>query len=176
MRTETRGIVLKSTKPVGGRSMLVILTEDYGKISCGTAVNMKGRNRNSLAVSPFTHANYQLFKNSNSYNLSSAEVIRNYYQIGEDIDKFMAASRVLELTDRFLAEGEDAPAMYNLLKEYLDELSERKKDFDTLNLAFEYKALRIIGVLPTLASCVSCGSTENLIKLDVEQGGRLCEN
>ncbi len=175
MRVETSGIVLKQTKPVGGRTILSILTEDIGKISCGVNLSMKGRNRTNLAVSPFTHADYSLFKNRDSYNLAGAEVIKSYYSIGEDVDKYMAGARILELTDRLLEEGEKAPAIYALVIEYLDELSTREKDFDTLNIAFEFKALRIMGVLPVMSECVSCGSTSDLKKLDIGQGGRICE-
>ena len=175
MRIETEGIVLKQTKPVGGRSILSILTEDHGKISCGANLGMKGKNRTNLAVSPFTHASYSLFRNRGSYNLAGAEVIKSYYSIGEDVDKYMAGARILELTDRFLAEGEKAPAIFSLVIEYLDELAEREKDFGTLNIAFEFKALRILGVMPVMSECVSCGSDSGMKKLDIAQGGRICE-
>ena len=36
------------------------------------------------------------FKGRESYNLNRGQVIKSYYGIGEDLDKYMAASYVLE--------------------------------------------------------------------------------
>ncbi len=176
MRTETRGIVLRRSKAVGGRSMLIIFTERYGKISCGADTERRSRNRTGLALAPFTHSNYQLYKNGDRFNFSSAEIIKSYYAVGEDVDRYLAGSAVLEFTDRFLTENEAAPAVYSLIIEYLEELSRRERDFDTLNTAYKVKVLRILGLFPRLDSCVYCGGRTGLEHMDIEGGGRVCSS
>ena len=54
MYTETEGFVLRQIKAAGGRRMIVVFSKKYGKISCGTSINEKGKNRSALALRPFT--------------------------------------------------------------------------------------------------------------------------
>ena len=145
MYTDTEGIILKQIKITGGRRMIVLLTEKYGMISAGTSIPEKGRNKSSLALRPFTRGKYELYKNKESFNINGAETLQSYYSIGEDIDRYMAASYALELTEKVLPENEAMPGMYRLLKDFLELLSERKSEFDTPLIAYEIKALAVLG-------------------------------
>ena len=82
MLTDTEGIVLRQVKTSYGRRMVLLFSKKYGKISAGTSIAEKGRNRSSLALRPFTYGRYEMFKNRESYNINSADVIRSYYGIG----------------------------------------------------------------------------------------------
>ncbi len=146
MYTDTEGIILKQIKIAGGRRMIVLLSEKYGMISAGTSIPEKGKNKSSLALRPFTRGRYELYKNRDSYNINAAETLQSFYSIGEDIDKYMAASYVLELTEKMLPEDESMPAMYRLLKDFLGLLAERKSEFDTPVIAYQIKALAMQGL------------------------------
>ena len=146
MYTEAEGIILRQVKTVNGRRILVILTDKFGKISAGTSIPEKGKNKTSLALKPFTKGRYELYKNRDSYNINAAEVVQSYYAIGEDVDKYIAASYVLELADKVLAEDEKADGMYKVLCDFLELLSKRSKDFDTLVIAFQIKMLSLSGL------------------------------
>ena len=126
--------------------MILLLSEKYGMISAGTSIPEKGRNKSSLALRPFTRGRYELYKNRDSYNINGAEVIQSFYSIGEDIDKYMAASYVLELTEKMLPEDDSMPGMYRLLRDFLTLLSDRKSEFDTPVIAFQIKALAMQGL------------------------------
>lgn len=174
MRVESEGVVLRQSAPVDGRRMVVLFTKNFGKISAGTSLSEKGRNRSGLVLSPFTRSGYSLYRNRNSFSISSGEVIRSYYSIGENIDKYMAGSYVLEFTDRVLAEGEKAPAMYDLLIDFFEELSIRKSRYETLVLAYQVKVLKILGLSPVLDGCVCCRNSEGPFFFSVKDGGIIC--
>ena len=53
MITDTRGIVLRQVKTIGGRRMISLFTEQYGKIGAGVTVSERGKSRNAAAMSPF---------------------------------------------------------------------------------------------------------------------------
>ena len=72
-------------------------------VSAGTSIGEKGRSRSSLALRPFTYGRYELYKNRESYNINSAEVLKSYYRIGEDVDKYMNGAYVLEFTEKILS-------------------------------------------------------------------------
>ena len=152
MYTDSEGIVLRQTKTLGGRRMVVLFTKRYGKLSAGTSISEKGKSKSALALRPFTFGKYEFYKNNDNYSVNGAEVIKSYYEIGEDIDKFMAASYALELTDNILEDGQAEPSLFNHLEELLELLAKRKSAFWTPVLAFILKALIISGCGPDLKS------------------------
>ena len=89
MITDTEGIVLRQVKAMGGRRMISLFSQKYGKISVGTSLNEGGRNKTALSVKAFTYGKYELFKNRDNYNLNSGQVLKSYYGLGEDLDKYM---------------------------------------------------------------------------------------
>ena len=97
MITDTEGIVLRQVKAAGGRRMISLFSRKFGKISVGASINEGGRNKTALAARAFSYGRYELFKSRDNYNLNNGQVIKSYYAIGEDLDKYMAASYVLEL-------------------------------------------------------------------------------
>ena len=174
MYTDSEGIVLKQTKTVGGRRMILLFSRKFGKISAGTSISEKGRGKAALAMRPFTYGRYELFRTRDNFNIQSAEVLRSYYKLGEDVDKYMAASYILELTDKVLAEGAPNPSCFLLLLDIFDLLEKRDKDVMTPVLAFEAKLLRILGVAPELRRCVRCGAPADEGFLHLGEGGLVC--
>lgn len=175
MYTDSEGIVLRQTKTLNGRRMLVIFTQRYGKISAGTSISEKGRTKSALALRPFTYGRYELFKGRDSFSINGAETLNGFYALGEDVDKYMSASAALELCDRLLEEEEPSAQMFSLLLTYMELLTARKKAFGTLDIAFKLKCLQIAGCAPVMDSCSSCGKKEGLALFSVPSGGLVCE-
>lgn len=126
--------------------MITVLTDKYGKISAGTSIPEKGKNKSSLALRPFTRGRYELFKGRDSYNINGAETIESFYAIGEDVDKYMAASYVLELTDKMIDEEQPVNTVYRLLADFLKLMAGRRSSFGTVVIAFQVKALQALGL------------------------------
>lgn len=174
MRTDTEGIIFRQIKTAYGRRMVLLFSQKYGKISAGTGLSEKTKGKGNSGLNPFTYGRYELYKGRDSYNVNGAEVIKTYYKIGENIDKFMSCSYVLELTDKILPEDLPSPKLFRLLLEFLEIMEERETKHETLVLAYEIKALQLLGTLPLISSCVSCGSDKDLLYFSVENGGILC--
>ena len=179
MITDTEAIVLRQTRTLGGRRMILLFSRKFGKISVGTNINEGGKNKSALAVRPFTNGRYELFKSRESCSLNHAQVLQSFYKIGEDLDKYMAASYVLELTEKILPDELPQPRLYTLLLEFLEELELREKKYETLVMAYTVKALEILGNMPQVRACACCGAeTEaggGALKLfSVEEGGMIC--
>ena len=138
--------------------MISLFSKKYGKISVGTSLNEGGRNKTALAIKAFSYGRYELFKNRDNYNLNNGQVIKSYYGIGEDLDKYMAASYVLEFTDKILPEEMPQPRIFGYLVEFLEALEKREKKHGTLVLAYLVKVLDILGTMPELDACVTCGT------------------
>ncbi len=179
MITESEGIVLRQTKISGGRRMISIFTRQYGKISAGTNITERSKGKQALALRPFTHGSYEFFKRGDYFNINGADTLHSYYRIGEDVDKYMNASYVLELVDKATAEGQPAPGVFNLTLDLLKELEMRQGRYLTLVAAFTVKLMKQLGVFPNLESCAACGKpisgfAQEGIIFSIPQGGILC--
>ncbi len=176
MFISTEGIILKQVKATSGIRMVLLFSKKYGKISASTTANEKGRTKTALAMRPFTYGNYEIFKNRSYYNINSADVIKSYYGIGEDIDKYMCSSYVLELTDKFLVEEQPNPKLFNLVIDFFESIERRTKKHETLVLAYEIKALKILGFLPQVNQCACCGKESIDKYFSITEGGMLCND
>ncbi len=175
MRFDTEGIVLKEVKLSDGRRIIHLFTRKEGKICAGTSISEKGKSKSALALKPFTVAEYSIYKNRESYNISSAEFKKSYYGLGEDIDRYIYGSYVLELTEKILAEGEPAPGVYSLLMDFLFEMELRTKKFDTLVIGYEVKLLKVLGIMPDLSACKGKTEKDGPFYLHVPDGRVICE-
>lgn len=176
MITDTEGIILKQTKILGGRRMVLLFSKKYGKISVGTSINEKGKGKSALAMRPFTYGRYELFKNKDSYNINSAEVRKSYYKIGEDVDKYMNSAYILEFTEKLLIEEQPSPGFFNLLTDFLDVMENRHKKYATLVLGYQIKSLKLLGIMPQMNHCTRCGEKKNPIYFSIKDGGIICED
>lgn len=165
--------MLRQVKTVSGRKMIHLFTKKYGKISAGSPWAGK---LPALAFNPFAYGSYEIFQNPDSYNLSSGETKNSFYRIGEDIDKYVCASFILELTDKLLPEESPQPRLFDLLLGFLQAMEKRAKGFGTLTLAYEVKAIEILGAFPEINCCVSCGGKDSLEFFSVTDGGMLCRD
>lgn len=156
--------------------MIVLFSEKYGKISAGTSISERGKNKSALALRPFTLGRYELYKNKDSFSVNGAETIESFYSLGEDVDKYMAASYVLELTENILPEDQPSPGMFSLLKEFLGLLEKRRNSYDTLVIAFMIRALALFGAAPALDRCSRCGKEGEYKAFSVEDGGLICSD
>lgn len=174
MLVNSEAIVFRQIKTSGGKRMILLFTKKYGKLSAGTNITERGRTKAALALNPFVYGNYELFKNRDYYNLNSGEVKKSFYSMGEDLDKYMCASFILELTDKLLPEEVPQPRLFNLLLDFLEAMDKRKSSFETLVLAYEVKALQLLGTFPVIENCSCCGKTGELKCFSVKDGGMLC--
>jgi len=172
--TDTEGIVLRQVKTSYGRRMILLFSKKYGKISAGTSIGDKGRSKSSLALRPFTYGRYELFKNRDSYNINSADVIKSYYGIGEDVDKYMNGAYVLEFTEKVLQDESPMPAVFNLMTDFFELLEMREKGIGTLVLAYQIKLFKHLGVMPELEQCALCGKKDEASVFSIEDGGIIC--
>ncbi len=176
MITDTEGIVLRQTRTVNGRQMLVIFSRKFGKISVGANQTGGMKNKSALATRPFTYASYELFKSRENYNLNRGYAKQCYFDIGKDFDKFMTASYALELTNSILPEEQPQPKLFLYLLDFLSTLEKRTKKHETLLLAYMVKALDEIGNMPETGACVFCGrKLEKSRQFSISGGGTVCE-
>jgi len=174
MYTDTEGIVFRQIKTVNGRRMVLLFSRKYGKISAGTGISEKAKSKSALALRPFTYGRYELFKSRDSYHINGTEVIRSYYRIGEDVEKYLHCSYVLEFTEKLLQEEAPAPGIFSLILDFFDIMEKRTKKYASLILAYQVKVLQEAGSAPQVDRCVVCGDREEPVLFSIKDGGVIC--
>jgi DNA repair protein RecO (recombination protein O) len=155
--------------------MVLLFSKKFGKISAGTNISEKGKSKSSLAMRPFTYGRYELFKTRDTYNINSSEVIRSYYKIGEDVEKYMYCSYILEFTEKLLQEESPAPEIFHMILDFFDIMEKRTKKYSSLTLAYQIKVLQEVGSMPQVRRCVACGDKDEPVLFSVKDGGILCK-
>lgn len=176
MVTETDGIILRQTKTAADRRVLVLLTRKFGKVSAGTGISQYSRKKSSLPLRAFTHGRYELYHGRTMFNIDAADTIESFYEIGENVDSFFAASYALEFTDKVLTENIPAEHVLDTLLGLMRILSGRKKKLRSLLLMYQWKLLDILGYMPRLDSCARCGRKGDAAGLSVVDGGIICSD
>ena len=150
------GIVLRQTKTMGGRRMVLIFTREAGKISAGTFISEKSKSGSALAIRPFSYGQFTVSEKGQDFRtVTAAETLDAFFGLGEDVDRFSEASFVLEFSDKLLPDGVSEPGVFDLLKEYLAILSRRKGDFRLLTIAYMIKVMKGLGLFPDAGSLKS---------------------
>lgn len=143
------GIVIRQTKIMGGRRMVLIFTRGDGKISAGTRISESSKGGGALAIRPFAYGQYTINeKNAGTRTITQAETLDAHFALGENADRFAQASFALEFTDKVLPEEAPAPAIFDLLREYMGMLAARKHGFRLLTIAYMIKLEQEFGVFP----------------------------
>ncbi len=175
MITETTGLILKNTKIARDRRMLVIFTRKFGKISAGTGLTQRGKNRSHLALGPFTYGRYQLYK-GREFNVDAAEPVESFFELGEDVDRYFAASCALEYVDAILPYEQPAPDILDTLLAFFRILKKRNGRYRSLLLIFQWIVLAQSGYMPELHTCCRCGQQRGAAALSVPDGAIICED
>lgn len=97
-------------------------------------------------------------------------MIKSYYAIGENVDKYMNGAYVLEFTERVLSEGVPAPGIFHLLLDFFDLLESRDRGIGTLVLGYQIKLFKYAGVAPQVDRCVHCGEKKEAYKFSIPEG------
>jgi DNA repair protein RecO (recombination protein O) len=171
----TRAIVLKNRNLGEADRILLLLSEDQGKIE---AVVKGARRQHSRFVGntlPFNYLDLMLFTGKNLDQLSQAEIIHPFTTLREDLVKMAYASFWVDLTDGFIPEKEGHGEIFRFLLAAFITL-ERSANPDLLNLAFEARLLNYLGYQPQLDSCTQCESTGEIGFFSSENGGIVCRS
>jgi DNA repair protein RecO (recombination protein O) len=170
---QTKAIVLRTRNLGEADRVLVLLSEDYGKIEAVVKGARRQHSRFIGATLPFNYLHVMLFTGRSLDQLSQADLLHPFAILREDLVKMAYASFWVDLLDGFIPEKEGAGDICRfLLAAFLTlELSTRP---EVLNLAFQARLLNYLGYQPELGRCLHCGATSADDFFSPESGGVIC--
>lgn len=177
-RQHTEAIVLRLLDYGESDRIVTFSTADFGKIRGIAKGARQSRKRFANALEPFCHSR-MIFSRKNPDGLALIEgcdVLSHFPAIRSDLEKTLAASCLIELTDHFTPEDKRNESSFFLLLEFL-RLLEGAAMGDALLRFFEIRLLRISGYDPVLDRCLCCQKpvgNQATYRFDIAKGGLTC--
>jgi len=137
--------------------LLVMYTRERGKLRGIAKGARKIRSRKAGHLEPFTRVSLQMATGRDLLIVTQAETVDAYLPLHEDLVLIGYAAYVLELVDRFTYEESENRALYLLLVETLERLSNGSPIWQVVRY-YELRLLDLLGFRPELFYCTNCHS------------------
>lgn len=170
-----RGIVLRTYKLGEADRIVVLMTEDHGEVRAVAKGARRTLSRFGARLEPPSHVAIQLYRGRGDLDtITQVETIDHFRALRTDLDRLSRALTMVEATDQVALEREPNPDLYRLLLGALRTLA--GSDSPLVTAGFLWKLLALDGVAPILDTCVACGTSTDLVAIDLLEGGVLCRD
>ncbi len=176
MTYEVRGLVVRTVELSGSDKLLSILTAERGLLTAVSNGSRSLKSRYLAASQLFCYASFVLEARRDRFWVREVELIESFYDLRLDIVSTALANYVCEVAGGVTVPEQPEPAILRLTLNILYAIASGKYPHATIKAAFEFRVAAILGYLPELSSCASCGAEEGEMLLDVMNGGLLCSN
>jgi len=140
---KTEGIILKRRNFGEADKILTIFTKHYGKIKVIAKGIRKITSKKAGTLELFNHCKLILAKGRDLDIVTEAQVINNFSSWRRNLNKVGFAWYFCELVDKLTAEGQLNKDIFELLKNYLENINQ--KDTPQLIRSFEEHLLNKLG-------------------------------
>ncbi len=168
------GVVLRTYKLAESDRIIVLLTEEHGKVRAVAKGVRKTGSKFGGRLEPMSHIRLLLHEGRDLDIVNQVDTIDSVAPLMIDLDHITQGMAVLEAVDQMAMDREPNPQLYRMLVGALRTIS--TSDSPLVVPAFFWKLLALEGVRPELDVCVRCGETAALVAFDMDHGGVLCRN
>ena len=153
---KSKGIVLRSIRYGEADRIVDLYTSDAGMVSAIAKGIRRTRSRFGARLEPLSCVDFMAYEGRTLDTVTQVEVLRSFHSVREDLGRFEAAGRLVG-TVRALSGGDEPDRrVFNLVYRTLDNLENRKTDYEPLQAAFSLKLSMLAGYALQLDSCTSC--------------------
>jgi DNA repair protein RecO (recombination protein O) len=167
-------VVLRTYKLGEADRIVVLLTEEHGKVRAVAKGVRKTTSKFGARLEPMSHVRLLLSQGRDLDVVSQADVVETIAPLVADLDHMTNGMAVLEAADQMTLDREPAPHLYRMVVGALRTIAERSGPL--VVPAFYWKLLAAEGVRPELDQCVRCGEDGPLVAFDMGEGGVLCRS
>jgi DNA repair protein RecO (recombination protein O) len=177
------GIVLRTYKLGEADRIVVLLTQDHGKVRAIAKGVRKTRSKFGGRLEPLSCVSVQLHRGRDLDIISQVETVDANATVFGDLDSMTEAFAILEAVDQLVPDREPVPHIYKMLAGARRTLLTRPSPI--VVPAFLWKLLSAEGLRPQLDTCASCEETlgpdqvsdaRSTIVFDLGLGGVLCRS
>ena len=172
MQKEIEGIIIKEI-PYGETSKIIhVYTKDgVVGIMCKGAKTLKSPFR--ATTLKFTYGRFNIYYKENKLStLTSVDIINPLSTLKNDIILLSYLNYLTELTEQVIKQSTE-----NIYQDFITTILKINDGLDPIIMCniLEIKFLDYLGVGLNLDACIGCGGTTNIITIDGDRGGYICQ-
>ncbi len=176
---KSEGIVLRRQDLRETSLILTLYTRDFGKIK-GIARGVRGSRAQygggALELFALDEIVFYERKTSDIYTVSQCDLLEYFNPLRADLAKLSYATYLIELLDSVTTLADKNDEVFDLLLNSL-RLMAGESSAKRAARIFEIKLLNLLGLMPSLDLCVSCGKRPDTgFKFSLQHGGLVCKN
>ena len=176
MTVEVRGLVVRTVDLSRSDKLLTILTSERGLITAVSNGSRSLKSRYLAASQLFCYASFVLEIRRDRFWVREVELIESFYDLRLDIVAAALANYVCEVAGDVTVPEQPEPEILRLTLNTLYAIASGKHELPKIKAAFEFRIAALLGFLPELSFCATCGAEEGEMLLDVMNGGLLCSS
>lgn len=176
MTTKVKAIVLKSIDYKEKDRLVTLFTLENGKMTCVMRGVKGDKAKLKFAKEPFCFGEYIIENTKGNNVVSSVEIIDNFFEITQDLDKFYEGCAILDIVSTLSNEQQDAALFIETLKALKALARENIKKYYVFD-KFLIEIFKNAGYYFMSNKCSSCGymlDESRYFNLDV--GEFVCSN
>ena len=173
MLDEVKGLVLRATNIGESDRLLTIYTEESGVITAFAKGSRSLKSRKMSSTMQFCYSNFVLETRGDKCWVKEASLIESFFGLRESIEGLALAAYIVEV----LSDVATAEAERDLLRLALNSLyaiSMKKSDVGKIKAAFEIRCAAILGFMPEILSCHTCGEKDGEFFFNIMAGAIEC--
>lgn len=169
MTTEVRGLIIRTVDIKETDRLITIFTEEHGTMTALARGARSLKSRKLAATMQFCYGRYVLYKMGDKYQVKEAELIENFFDIRQSIEGLALANYICEvLSDVTIAESDKDLLRLSLNSLYA--ISKSLYSIEKIKAVFEIRAVSILGFMPDVLDCNSCGEKMGDFFFDIMGG------
>ncbi|KRO52640.1 MAG: hypothetical protein ABR78_05930 [Acidimicrobiia bacterium BACL6 MAG-120910-bin40] len=169
-----KGVVLRTYKLGEADRIIVIMTQDHGKVRAVAKGVRKTKSKIGARLEVLSHVEVLLYKGKDLDTVNQVELIESSAPLHADLDRLTQGLSMLEAVDMIADDRQPSPHLYRMLVGALNALAQKASPL--VLAAFYWKLLAAEGVCPQMNRCVTCNSEAPLVAFDMIQGGVQCRD
>jgi len=154
----TKAIILKKNELGEADSILTLYTPHRGKIRAVAKGVRRPKSKLGGHAELLTYSEMLLTRSKNLDIITQSQNIENFIPLRDDLWRMSQALYVVELVDRFTAEGEENYSLFMLLVDTIRWLCKARHS-ELILRYFELRLFEYLGYRPQLQKCVICQHT-----------------
>ena len=166
------GVVLRTLKLGEADRIVTLLTADHGKVRAVVKGARRTTSKLGPRLEPLRHVAVQLYEGRNLDTVIQCETLHPFAAVRGDYDRLTRALALAEALDQIAPEKEPVPHLHRMLLGGLRTLEAGAAP--AVVGAFYWKLLAVEGLAPVVDFCLGCGGTDDLVAVDLHDGGAWC--
>lgn len=173
MHNEVKGLVLRTTDINESDRMVTIYTEEMGLISAMAKGARSLKSRKMSSTMQFCFSSFVLYTQGERCWIKEASLIESFFELRESIEGLALAGYIVEVLNN-VATAEADKDLLRLCLNSLYAIAKKKAPLAIVKGAFEIRVASMLGFMPDVLSCTSCGEKTGDFFFDIMAGAIEC--